>query len=1348
MKALPRSRSLEHVKRLLEQLVSVPPLERKAWLDRNCDGRASLRAELESLLRFHPASDPHSQAAAEEAPGEDATPLLTPGDLVAGRYRVGELRGRGSHGDVYLVHDTTAASRLGLKVLHSERTSSTAQLRHEMQVLRRVRHPAVVRVFEAFEHRGRPCLTMEWVDGADLATLLAQSGRMAPWRVREIALELAEGLALAHELGIVHRDLKPSNVLIDRNGRVKITDFALAGALGEEGADLSVGTPLYMAPEQLGAGSGISARCDVYALATLLYEAVTGRLPFPGWDLLQSLERKSEGRPRPPSRYCPDIPPQLEEAILAGLARDPDERPRSGEDFAELVRRGPSREAAFPQRGERRLLTVMSVGVVPVGGEPATGSAVPLIERTSRVVSGNGGHVAFASHDSVLAYFGFPMAREDDADRAIRAARELLGRGPERSASSGLACRVGIASGEVQLDRVDEGPELMAFGAAPGRAEQLRRAAKAGEALVSSESLRLARDPVGEKDARWLRPEAAGSRASSSEAREPRKRYARVRESPFVGRRQELGGLLALWSRARRGEGQAVTVMGEPGIGKTRLVRALRERLSGERPRWLEIRGVEQYQSTAFWAVARLIEEQLDLGSCSSNLERRSRLASALGAAGMDPDRDLPLVAQPLGLLEGPDEPPAGPGTTREASIRALATYLLRRRPTVLHCEDLQWLDPSSLELIGASIAQRGSSPVLIVGTAREEFVSPWPVDQLINLNRLPPEKAGFLVDFLAADADLGASERALILERARGVPIFLEALVEQRLEGPSLERRHERLPITLRGLLEARLDRLGRTKRVAQLGACIGRRFSQALIEAVAGARAGRAKAGVAADLERLVEARVLRRASEPSGVVYDFGHALLADTARETLPEDQRREAHAAIAWSRAQLEPELTARHPELLAYHIERAGVADAALEAWERAAAAAEGRGEHIEARQHLERALAQLRQAVAPERQAEVELRLRAALIQSIYAVNYGSADFERNLERMQELIGSSDDPRAARVLILMSRLCLLRGDIPRCRELAEQQLRWLPGATPEIALAIHSQLGNFRMTLGEVAAARPHFDEVARLAPGEGDPPPSDPFTQWIVAARVPTRSILLWLAGELRASRNELQGWLPRTDELSLVQAVTMRIYAALPLLLLGELAEARRQATEALEVAEARGFAFVAPFGRGLVGGAMAGAGELEAGVVELQAAVAQMHELGQVAQPTCCEAFLAEALVELGRLEEADAALASVLQDLGGRASWEPELHRIRARILHRMGQPAEAERHLGRSLHVARLRGMGSFELRSATELARVLLERNGPEEARYALAPVCARFDAEIETPDVRAARQLLRRLL
>ena len=323
----------------------LPLAERAAYLDSSCRGDPALRAEVEELLSF----DVDPAAIEPDAPPHEP---LEPGALFAGRYRVVAQLGRGSMGVVYRAVDERLAQTVALKVLRTSSPARREQLAREVRLARQVTHPAVCRVYD-FEEAGHECfLSMELVDGENLATLLLRVGRLAPDRVLAIAREVLDGLAEAHASGVLHRDLKPANLLMDAGGHVCITDFGIA--TGGDPADalaLPAGTPAYMAPEQR-SGGALSAQTDLYALGVLLYELCTGARPG--------------NPPEPPSRRVPDVDPQLERAILSALEPDPTRRPSSARVMLGMLQKpepapAPERPPDRAAPPEQRRITVMFV---------------------------------------------------------------------------------------------------------------------------------------------------------------------------------------------------------------------------------------------------------------------------------------------------------------------------------------------------------------------------------------------------------------------------------------------------------------------------------------------------------------------------------------------------------------------------------------------------------------------------------------------------------------------------------------------------------------------------------------------------------------------------------------------------------------------------------------------------------------------------------------------------------------------------------------------------------------------------------------------------------------------------
>jgi serine/threonine-protein kinase len=283
-------------------------------------------------------------------PGSDPAGAILPGTLVAGRYRIVALAGRGGMGEVYRADDLKLGQPVALKFLPRSvegQTSWLARFLEEVRIARQIAHPNVCRVYDVGDADGRHFLSMEFIDGEDLASLLRRIGRVPPEKALQIARQLCAGLAAAHEQGVLHRDLKPANVMIDGRGRARITDFGLAG-LQERipQADVGSGTPAYMAPEQL-EGREVSVRSDVYSLGLVLYEIFAGRPPFERAGSLAELRRHRSGPPRTPSSHVEGLDPAIEQAILRCLERDPARRPPSALALAAALPGGDPLAAAL-----------------------------------------------------------------------------------------------------------------------------------------------------------------------------------------------------------------------------------------------------------------------------------------------------------------------------------------------------------------------------------------------------------------------------------------------------------------------------------------------------------------------------------------------------------------------------------------------------------------------------------------------------------------------------------------------------------------------------------------------------------------------------------------------------------------------------------------------------------------------------------------------------------------------------------------------------------------------------------------------------------------------------------------
>jgi hypothetical protein len=374
----------KRIESLFESALGQDEKERAAFLEHECGDDLSLRKEVESLLanqqptgRFIPTLlQGAAKLMAKDNPMPEGTRFI-PGTVLASRYRIVGLLGKGGMGEVYRADDLRLGQSVALKFLPEKLAQDKAMLERfhrEVRVARQISHPNVCRVHDIGEAKGQSFLSMEYIDGEDLATLLRRIGRLPSDKAVEIASQLCGGLAAAHQEGVLHRDLKPANVMIDGRGRAKITDFGLAGLAEEfEGAEVRAGTPAYMAPEQL-AGKEVSVKSDIYSLGLVLYELFTGKRVFVAATPDELMKLHESSSPPSISEHVKEVDPLVERVILRCLERHPQSRPNSvaqvaaalpgGDPLAAAIAAGetpsPEMVAAAPKEGALRSVAAVA----------------------------------------------------------------------------------------------------------------------------------------------------------------------------------------------------------------------------------------------------------------------------------------------------------------------------------------------------------------------------------------------------------------------------------------------------------------------------------------------------------------------------------------------------------------------------------------------------------------------------------------------------------------------------------------------------------------------------------------------------------------------------------------------------------------------------------------------------------------------------------------------------------------------------------------------------------------------------------------------------------------------------
>jgi class 3 adenylate cyclase/tetratricopeptide (TPR) repeat protein len=980
------------------------------------------------------------------------------------------------------------------------------------------------------------------------------------------------------------------------------------------------------------------------------------------------------------------------------------------------------------------------------------------------------GHVAQYLGDGLLVYFGYPHAHEDDAERAIRSALGVmatltgLNQRLATEHSLELAARVGIHTGPVVVGDMGQSgrPEILAMGATANLAARLQAVALPGSVVISQETLQLVQgifvtEDLGAKVLKGVSQPIGVHRVVQASGVRSRLALSRGRLTPFVGRDQEMGVLLDRWERVLDGEGQTVLVQGAAGIGKSRLILSLRERLLPDAHTWLECRGSLYTRGSPFHPMIELLEAGLAFTARDTPAEKRKRLERGIELAGFDKRDALPPIAALLDLPAEPAEEPARstPRSIRDRTIETLTAWILALsvdQPVVLIVEDVHWFDPSSLDLLGALFARSGSSRVLALMTARPEFEMPWPAPvhaTVVPIDSLRRRQARELVEGRARDGRLsqGAVER--IVDRADGVPFYLEELTQAALEAEAVGAALT-IPATLKDSLTARLDRLGAEKEVAQLASVIGREFPHRLLEAAAGVDPEALRGA----LDRLVASELLLRHERLPETSYVFRHALIQEAAYGALLRPKRRALHARVASALERGFPELAASQPELLARHFDEAGMPAEAIRCYQRAGERDTARSAPLEAIAHLSRGLQLVELRPQPERERE-ELALRMALGPSLIAARGpGDAEAGSTYQRARALC-APDAPELLHILPGIYTFHLNRGEMQAAFEVAQEQLAMASRAGDSAHLVrAHWSLGQTLCLRGDPVEATRELERAVALFDPARDRLLSHDRSDQGVSLRS-WLSWASWLAGEPDSARR----WgdeavaIAREGAHPYSLAYSLGFDAVLHSMM-RERSESILRAREAVAISQERGFPVYLALGKIVALWSEAPVSlehdpEGRAVVDGFRKAFGALTGRGTLMGRPLVTAALAEILCDLGQRAE---ALETIQAGLAYGAEtgiwfWHPELLRMQGDLALRAEtktERARGEALFTQAMELAREQRARSLELRAATSLARLWRERGELARARELLAPIFGAFRQGRGTPDLRAAAEIL----
>lgn len=1064
-------------------------------------------------------------------------------------------------------------------------------------------------------------------------------------------------------------------------------------------------------------------------------------------------------------------------AAIAALARPADAPPL------------PVALAPHAVHAERRQLTVMFadlVGSTVFAADLDPEDMADVIRAfqgaCTGVITRYEGTVAQYVGDGVLAYFGYPRAHEDDAERAVRAGLDLIdavGRLTSQ-AGSALQARVGIATGLVvvgDLSSAGRTWEDAVVGGTPNLAARLQALAAPGTVLISPTTRQLVAGSFECADLgvqpirgfsetvrvwRVLGPSQAQSRSE-----------ARWSEglTPLVGREEELGLLLRRWELAKEGEGWVVLLSGEAGIGKSRLVRAFRERLEGECYTFLRYQGSPYHTESALHPLVEQIERAAGFEHDDSAEAKLAKLEALLALGTEDVGLATPLVADLLSVPIGSRYPPLdlSPRQRKVKLFQALLGQLeglAAKKPVLQIFEDAHWLDPTTAELLALTVDRVRTLPVLLLVTCRPEFVPTWAHQAHVTsltLNGLSRRQVKAMVERLTGAKALPGEVMEQIVARTDGVPLFVEELTKTVLESGLVRggaHRYElngalpplAIPPTLRDSLMARLDRLAPVKEVAQIAATFGREFSHELLAAVVPLD----ETALQEAMEQLVAAELVFRRGMPPDATYSFKHALVQDAAYRSMLHSRRRQIHARVAAALKERSPDIAERQPELLAWHYGEAGLAAEAAEYRYKAGRQAMARSAMPEAIAQLTQALEALAGLPPGADRDRKELDLQVALGGAFVAAKgLAAPEVGRAFSRVRELC--ADDPGCPQLLAALSGLFghhQHRSGVHVAFGIAQELLRSAERQGDVAAQTMaHRCLGASSLFKGELTAALGHFERALALYERVDR---GSPVFLWASDTRVAGLSfmalILLWQGypdQALARARTALAAAQAATQEAGQVYTASHVFYLSCWFhQVLGDVEAVRELADATMALAGEHGFPLWSASASILRGWALAAEGEVAAGVARMRQGLADHQVVGMQLQRPYFLGLLADALTRGGRPSEALDCLVEALAvvDRSEERCLEAELHRLEGEALLAVSpaRPAEAEACHQRALGVARRQGARLWELRAATSLARLWRDQGRRREARELLAPVHGWFTEGFDTPDLRAARALL----
>lgn len=966
---------LKRVEEIYHVALELKPVERERFFKEQCGEDEELLREVESLLSFEKTSESFLAVPPEALAAEIFETRSNKENLIGkqiAQYKILSFIGEGGMGAVYLAQDMKLLRQVALKILPVEKISDLNRVErfiHEARAASTLNHPHILTIYDIGQSDDLHFIAMEFVAGETLHDLIYRQKSSLASLIKYLA-QAAEGLAKAHEAGIIHRDLKPENIMVSSDGYAKILDFGLAKLVGAENElqqaqrhqsvqGVIMGTLDYMSPEQARGKTEIDARSDIFSFGCILYEAITRRKPFMGETTFDTLEKIVHAEPEPFQAAF-----DFKEIVKKCLRKSPAERFQEIRQVADLLRKIDLRTIdsaadknlffqshptpAISQKfsDERRQATVLFADFSRISEmledlEPEESGELiqSLYSSLNKEIEKGNGKIEKRLNDVFTAVWGTSAVSENDPESAIRTALELQKKVRESAQNNELLrdnsdslLKIGISTGTILRGKSSDTGEFLTSGAVVNAARHLQQSAAGGETLISHETYRHVRGvfDVSEIESKDAKSKIYLVKRAKSRAFRLEKRGVEGIETQLVGRRGELEKMLdGLQTVLEDGKMQIFSVIGEAGLGKSRLLFEFRDQVNllPETVRIFNTRANESRYGLPYLLIRDLFAFRFEIQDDDSPETAREKFTDEMLKLWQNVLEDVEMKVHFIGHLVGFDfsESPYLKdilNDSQQVYVRSMhyATQFFsaisRKIPTIIYLDDLHWADAESLDFLEHIERNCPSSPILILEFSRPAIFERrpnWGEGQMsrtrLELSALSKRESRQLVeDILQKMSEVPPQLRDLIVTNAEGNPFYIEELVKMLIDQGTItacgdewildetKLGETKVPATLAGILQSRLDRLDVwEKRILQRASIIGREFWDKSLEDFSD------EIDVKTALESLRRKELLFR-HETSAFAgaseYLFKHAILRDVTYDTVLLSERRAWHEKTA------------------------------------------------------------------------------------------------------------------------------------------------------------------------------------------------------------------------------------------------------------------------------------------------------------------------------------------------------------------------------------------------------------------------------------------------------------------